>query len=88
MYPDIEAYYADLVAIYRAEVEDLAALGGTVLQLDDTALPCNCDETVRAEVRARGEARTRSRAATSASSTTSSPRAGRHGAVDSHCRGN
>ena len=25
------------------------------LQLDDTALPCNCDERVRAEVRARGE---------------------------------
>ena len=56
VYPDIEEYYADLVAIYRAELEDLAALGGTALQLDDTALPCNCDETVRAEVRARGEA--------------------------------
>jgi 5-methyltetrahydropteroyltriglutamate--homocysteine methyltransferase len=55
VYPDIEEYYADLVAIYRAELEDLAALGGTALQLDDTALPCNCDETVRAGVRARGE---------------------------------
>ena len=56
VYPDIEEYYADLVAIYRAELEDLAALGGTALQLDDTALPCNCDATGRAEVRARGEA--------------------------------
>ncbi len=27
VYPDIEAYYADLVAIYRAEIRDLAALG-------------------------------------------------------------
>ena len=56
VYPDIEEYYADLVAIYRTELEDLAALDRTALQLDDTALPCNCDETVRAEVRARGEA--------------------------------
>ena len=55
VYPDIEEYYADLVAIYRAEIADLVALGGTYLQLDDTALPCNCDDRVRAEVRARGE---------------------------------
>ena len=55
VYPDIEEYYADLVAIYRAEIADLVALGCTYLQLDDTALPCNCDDRVRAEVRARGE---------------------------------
>jgi 5-methyltetrahydropteroyltriglutamate--homocysteine methyltransferase len=54
-YPDIEQYYADLVAIYRAELADLVALGCTYLQLDDTALPCNCDERARAAVRARGE---------------------------------
>jgi 5-methyltetrahydropteroyltriglutamate--homocysteine methyltransferase len=55
VYPDVEEYYADLVAIYRAEIADLAALGCTYLQLDDTALPCNCDDRVRAEVRSRGE---------------------------------
>ncbi len=55
VYPDIEEYFADLVAIYRAEIADLVALGCTYLQLDDTALPCNCDDRVRAEVRARGE---------------------------------
>jgi 5-methyltetrahydropteroyltriglutamate--homocysteine methyltransferase len=54
-YPDIEEFYADLVAVYRSEIAALAALGCTYLQLDDTALPCNCDERVRAEVRARGE---------------------------------
>jgi 5-methyltetrahydropteroyltriglutamate--homocysteine methyltransferase len=54
-YPDVEAYYQDLVAIYRAEVRELATLGCSALQLDDTALPCNCDETVRAAVRGRGE---------------------------------
>ncbi len=55
VYPDIEAYFADLVAIYRQEIADLAAAGCTYLQLDETALPCNCDESVRATVRARGE---------------------------------
>jgi 5-methyltetrahydropteroyltriglutamate--homocysteine methyltransferase len=54
-YPDIEQYYADLVAIYRAEISDLVALGCAYLQLDDTALPCNCDDHVRADVRSRGE---------------------------------
>ena len=51
VYPDIEEYYADLVAIYRTELAELVSLGCTYLQLDDTALPCNCDDRVRAEVR-------------------------------------
>ena len=55
VYPDIEQFYADLTAIYRAEIGELAKLGCTYLQLDDTALPCNCDEHARADVRARGE---------------------------------
>lgn len=55
VYPDLEQYYADLVAIYQAELRDLVGLGCTALQLDDTALPCNCDDRVRAEVRTRGE---------------------------------
>ena len=54
-YPDVERYFADLVAIYQAELRDLMALGCRAIQLDDTALPCNCDARVRAEVRARGE---------------------------------
>jgi 5-methyltetrahydropteroyltriglutamate--homocysteine methyltransferase len=55
VYPDIEQFYADLAGIYRAEIGELAALGCTYLQLDDTALPCNCDEHARADVRSRGE---------------------------------
>jgi len=54
-YRDIEAYFADLVAIYRAEVEELAAAGCTYLQLDDTALACHCDVYARADVKLRGE---------------------------------
>jgi len=55
VYADIEGFYADLAEIYRAEIRELAALGCTYLQLDDTALPCNCDEHARADVRSRGE---------------------------------
>lgn len=55
VYPDTEAYFDDLVEIYRAEIAELAALGCTYLQLDDTALPCNCDDMVRAKVRQRGD---------------------------------
>ena len=54
-YEDREAYFADLVKIYRDEIKDLAAEGCTYLQLDDTALPCNCDPRAREDVKARGE---------------------------------
>jgi 5-methyltetrahydropteroyltriglutamate--homocysteine methyltransferase len=54
-YKDREAYFADLVRIYRDEIKDLAAEGCTYLQFDDTALPCNCDTRAREDVKARGE---------------------------------
>ena len=43
------------MTIYRDEIEELAAEGCTYLQLDDTALPCNCDAHAREDVEARGE---------------------------------
>ena len=55
VYADREAFFADLVRLYREEIADLAAEGCTFLQLDDTALPCNCDDHARADVTARGE---------------------------------
>jgi len=55
VYRDREAYFEDLSKIYRDEIADLAAEGCTYLQLDDTALPCNCDRHVREDVAARGE---------------------------------
>jgi len=55
VYKDREAFFADLVKIYQDEVADLAAEGCTYLQLDDTAMPCNCDEKARHDVVARGE---------------------------------
>jgi 5-methyltetrahydropteroyltriglutamate--homocysteine methyltransferase len=41
--------------IYRQEIAELAKEGCTYLQLDDTALPCNCDVKARNDVIARGE---------------------------------
>jgi 5-methyltetrahydropteroyltriglutamate--homocysteine methyltransferase len=55
VYPDMEGYFADLTAIYRAEIAELGDAGCTYLQFDETALPCNCDPAVRADVSARGE---------------------------------
>jgi 5-methyltetrahydropteroyltriglutamate--homocysteine methyltransferase len=55
VYPDREAYLSALTAIYRSEVAELAAADCRWLQLDDTALACNCDGQVRADVVARGE---------------------------------
>jgi 5-methyltetrahydropteroyltriglutamate--homocysteine methyltransferase len=54
-YQDREAYFADLVRLYREEIAELAAEGCSYLQLDDTALPCNCDANARKDVAARGE---------------------------------
>src|SRR3954466_7747914 len=55
VYKDREAFFADLAAIYKAEVAELAKESCTYLQLDDTALPCNCDPNARNDVLARGE---------------------------------
>jgi len=55
VYRDREAYFADLARIYREEIADLAQEGCTYVQLDDTALPCNCDARAREDVKARGE---------------------------------
>jgi 5-methyltetrahydropteroyltriglutamate--homocysteine methyltransferase len=38
LYPDIEAFWGDLVGAYREEVRRLAELGCTYLQFDDTSL--------------------------------------------------
>jgi len=55
VYADRDAYFAALAEIYRDEIADLAAAGCTYVQLDETALACNCDDAARAAVRERGE---------------------------------
>jgi len=55
VYSSDEEYFADLTKAYSDEVAELAAAGCTYIQLDDTALPCNCDTEARETIRARGE---------------------------------
>ncbi len=38
VYPDMELFYADLAAVYARQIDGLAKLGCTYLQLDDTSL--------------------------------------------------
>jgi 5-methyltetrahydropteroyltriglutamate--homocysteine methyltransferase len=55
VYPDLEAFYADLGAAYRAEISDLGRRGCTYLQLDDTNLAYLCDPSIRERTAARGD---------------------------------
>ena len=54
-YSSSEDFFADLAAIYRAEIADLAARGATLVQLDEVALAVLCDPAVRAAVEAAGQ---------------------------------
>ncbi len=53
-YTSIEAFFDDLIGIYRAEIRDLARRGCTFLQLDEVPLTLLCDETNRAIARRQG----------------------------------
>ena len=55
VYRDREAFFSELAKIYQDEIAELAKEGCTYLQLDDTALPCNCDAHAREDVEKRGE---------------------------------
>src|SRR3546814_16933236 len=55
VYPDLEDFYADLAAAYRAEIADLATRGCRYLQMDDTNLAYLCDPKIRERTNARGD---------------------------------
>jgi 5-methyltetrahydropteroyltriglutamate--homocysteine methyltransferase len=54
-YPDLEAFYDDVAAAYRAELKSLADAGCRYVQLDDTNLAYLCDEKMREGARQRGD---------------------------------
>jgi 5-methyltetrahydropteroyltriglutamate--homocysteine methyltransferase len=54
-YPDIEAFWSDIIKAYREEIDDLLAAGLTYLQIDDVSFAVLCDEAVRAQIAADGE---------------------------------
>ena len=43
VYPDMDSFVADLVAVYRAEIKALYDAGCRYLQIDETNLPFLCD---------------------------------------------
>jgi 5-methyltetrahydropteroyltriglutamate--homocysteine methyltransferase len=55
VYPDIEEFWADICAAYRAEIAALAAAGCTYLQIDDVSFAYLCDEGMRRSMRQRGD---------------------------------
>lgn len=54
VYPEMQMFYDDVAAAFRAEVASLADAGCRYLQLDDTNLAYLCDERHRDDARARG----------------------------------
>ncbi|HZY76570.1 MAG TPA: 5-methyltetrahydropteroyltriglutamate--homocysteine S-methyltransferase [Jatrophihabitantaceae bacterium] len=54
VYPDEDEFWADLSAAYAQQVQQIAALGCTYLQLDDTSLAYLNDPAQRADLAAKG----------------------------------
>ncbi len=54
-YPDMKDFFADLTRVYREEIKELASLGCTYLQIDDTNLAYLCDPRMRDSARQIGE---------------------------------
>jgi 5-methyltetrahydropteroyltriglutamate--homocysteine methyltransferase len=54
-YPDLDAFWNDAVAIWLAEIKDLAALGCRYVQLDDVTWPLLCDPRGQEALKKRGE---------------------------------
>jgi len=53
-YPDVSLYFNDLVAVYRAELAELAQAGCRYVQLDEVPIAMLCDPDVRRQAEAQG----------------------------------
>ena len=53
-YADTESFFADLTAIFRAEIAGLAEAGCRYIQLDEVAVALLCDPAIRQKVEAAG----------------------------------
>lgn len=54
-YPDLDEFWADMIAVYRAEIAALAAAGCRYIQIDETCLPKISDPKMQAVLTARGD---------------------------------
>jgi 5-methyltetrahydropteroyltriglutamate--homocysteine methyltransferase len=55
VYPELDQFFADVVAVYVAELKALHAAGGRYLQIDEVAQTLLCDQRLRDAVKARGD---------------------------------
>jgi 5-methyltetrahydropteroyltriglutamate--homocysteine methyltransferase len=53
-YPDVQVYFDDLIAIYRAELAELAEAGCRYVQLDEVPIAMLCDPDVGRQAAAEG----------------------------------
>jgi 5-methyltetrahydropteroyltriglutamate--homocysteine methyltransferase len=54
LYPDIEQFWTDLIAVYRAEIAELGRMGLAYLQLDDVPPALLCDARIQQRIAAWG----------------------------------
>ena len=55
VYPDLEQYWDDLIAVFRQEIAELYAAGCRFLQLDEVPLALLCDPNIRDLARSEGD---------------------------------
>lgn len=55
VYADAETFFADVAAIYRQEISDLAKAGCRYIQLDEVAIAMLCDPAIRDKVASAGQ---------------------------------
>jgi 5-methyltetrahydropteroyltriglutamate--homocysteine methyltransferase len=55
IYPDIELYWNDMVAVYQQELKDLYTAGCRYLQLDEVPLALLCDDNISALAKHEGD---------------------------------
>ncbi len=55
VYPDVDAYWDDMVAVFQQEIKDLYAAGCRYLQLDEVPLALLCDNNIRALAKSEGD---------------------------------
>jgi 5-methyltetrahydropteroyltriglutamate--homocysteine methyltransferase len=55
VYPDVGAYWDDMVAVFQQEIKELYAAGCRYLQLDEVPLALLCDDNIRALAQSEGD---------------------------------
>ena len=54
VYRDVDAFFADLAAVFKQEIAELAKLGCRYIQLDEVAVALLCDPAIREQIAVAG----------------------------------